>query len=46
MMRKEQKGCWKEACGCSAWNAHVFVIVFNYGILTKVHFSPGSRTEF
>lgn len=46
MMRKVKKGSWKAACGCSAWNVHIFVIVFNYCILTSVHFSLESRTEF
>lgn len=45
-MRKVKNGSWKAACGCSAWNVHIFVIVFNYCILTRVHFSLESRTEF
>jgi len=46
MMRTEQKGCWKVACGFSAWNVHIFIIVFNYCILTSVLFSLERRTEF
>lgn len=45
-MRKVKKGSWKEACSCSAWNVHIFVIVFNYRILTSIHISRESRTEF
>lgn len=46
MVRKIKKGYWKAVCGFSAWNVHIFVIVFNYRILMSVHFSPESRTEF
>lgn len=39
MVRKIKKGYWKAVCGFSAWNVHIFVIVFNYRILMSVHFS-------
>lgn len=45
-MMKIKRGSWKAASGYSAWNVHIFVIVFNYCILTSVHSSPESRTEF
>ena len=44
MVRKEQKGFCMGLD--AAWNMHLFVIVFNYSILTRIHFSLKSRTEF